>query len=308
MVGRGTLRLRLFGKTPSRSSKSCERYRGIMARQLRRASGSFPSPAPIRQLDLINGHDNSPCSLPSKPSTTKLSSPIESQSHHNTYDTILNNPEFMSTMTAVSPENSVKSETCAKTRNNLDTLRGGENGTTLNYDALTSADIQGSHGSGLPPANITGASSPSSFPRLTPHSRGASPKRKRLALEVIISSGTVANERYSLTVPLHYPDHENDDRHFIVGRASGNRIFAVFDGHDGYRASELSMYYMKRKFEKIIESKIESADDALEQIFIGAENHFFKQISGAIYEKTAIQGQLPPVSYLYLIIHKLIMT
>lgn len=113
------------------------------------------------------------------------------------------------------------------------------------------------------------------------------------------SASTIENARYSVNHSPR-PDHANDDRHFVINEGSRLRVFAVFDGHDGSKASEFVCEYMKQFFEKHFLSKVESGGsggstihDILVNAFVKTEGAFFKSIEAFIEEKRAIQDNIP---------------
>ena len=113
------------------------------------------------------------------------------------------------------------------------------------------------------------------------------------------SASTIENARYSVNQSPR-PDHANDDRHFVINEGSQLRVFAVFDGHDGSKASEFVCEYMKQFFENQFLSKVESGElihDILQDAFLKTEDAFFKRIKAFIEEKKAIQANIPGVSY-----------
>ena len=114
------------------------------------------------------------------------------------------------------------------------------------------------------------------------------------------SASTIENARYSVNQSPR-PDHANDDRHFVINEGSRLRVFAVFDGHDGSKASEFVCEYMKQFFENQFLSEVESGrstiDDILKNVFLKTEKAFFKSIEAFIEEKRTIQATIPGVSY-----------
>ena len=111
------------------------------------------------------------------------------------------------------------------------------------------------------------------------------------------SYGTLKNVRYLVDQPPR-PDHDNDDRVFVINKEGRATILAVFDGHDGNKASSFVDDYMYRLF---------NSDDTLNQleqfdvhtvltnVFLDTEQAFFKQLQPLIEEKELVQKTIPKV-------------
>ena len=115
------------------------------------------------------------------------------------------------------------------------------------------------------------------------------------------SLAKLENARYSVDQPPR-PDHDNDDKAFVINKEGRATILAVFDGHDGNKASSFVDDYMYRLF---------NSDDTLNQleqfdvhtvltnVFLDTEEAFFNKLQPFITEKELIQRTIPKVKSFY---------
>ena len=110
---------------------------------------------------------------------------------------------------------------------------------------------------------------------------------------------SVINCRYSITETSEIsaqPDHYNEDRVFFAN-TNGVLVMAVFDGHDGNKASGLVEQYLYSKFinPDVIEGLCIDAKATLYALITEVEHVFFEKINDYILEKNDIQSTLPKV-------------
>ena len=111
------------------------------------------------------------------------------------------------------------------------------------------------------------------------------------------SYAILENVRYSIDQPPR-PDHVNDDRAFIINREGRATVFAVFDGHDGNKASSFANDYMYRLFnsdDTLNQLEYSDVHTVLTNAFLDTEQAFFKQLQPLIEEKELIQRTIPKV-------------
>lgn len=108
---------------------------------------------------------------------------------------------------------------------------------------------------------------------------------------------TLENVRYSVT-DSPQPDHYNEDRVFVLDQGEGT-VLAVFDGHDGDKASTLADEYLRYRFRDpdLLESLCsDNPENVLTALFLETESKFFGNINHLIHDKEQIQATLPKVS------------
>ena len=114
---------------------------------------------------------------------------------------------------------------------------------------------------------------------------------------VYYSYATLENARYSVDQPPR-PDHVNDDRAFVINREGRATVLAVFDGHDGNKASSFVDDYMYRLFNSDDTlNQLEHSDvhTVLTNVFLNTEQAFFNKLQPFITEKERIQRTIPKV-------------
>ena len=114
---------------------------------------------------------------------------------------------------------------------------------------------------------------------------------------VYYSYSTLENARYSVDQPPR-PDHVNDDRAFVINREGRATIFAVFDGHDGNKASSFVDDYMYRLFnsdDTLNQLEYSDVHTVLTNAFLDTEQAFFNKLQPLITEKERIQRTIPKV-------------
>ena len=115
------------------------------------------------------------------------------------------------------------------------------------------------------------------------------------------SYAKLENARYSVDQPPR-SDHDNDDRAFVINREGRATILAVFDGHDGNKASSFVDDYMYRLFNsddtlnRLVQFDIHTV---LTNVFLYTEEAFFNKLQPFITEKELIQRTIPKVKSSY---------
>ena len=105
------------------------------------------------------------------------------------------------------------------------------------------------------------------------------------------------NACYSVDQPPQ-SDHANNDRAFAINRKGRATILAVFDGHDGSKASSFANNYMYKLFNSDdILNQLEHSDvrTLLTNVFLNTEQAFFNKLHPFINEKELIQRTIPKV-------------
>ena len=127
-------------------------------------------------------------------------------------------------------------------------------------------------------------------------------------LPAYYSYSTLENARYSVDQPPR-PDHVNDDRAFVINREGRATILAVFDGHDGNKASSFVDDYMYKLFnsdDTLNQLEYSDVHTVLTNAFLDTEQAFFKQLQPLIEEKELIQRTIPKVRG-FLVVHLMLL-
>ena len=120
------------------------------------------------------------------------------------------------------------------------------------------------------------------------------------------SHHTIENSRYFIcdTRELQSKsDHPNEDRHFLVKEYIRPKysVMAVFDGHDGSKASSLAdqCLYSKLTNPNVVDelhlSPRKELTTKLIKVIEGTETKFFDEINNYVQEKDEILSTLPKV-------------
>lgn len=115
---------------------------------------------------------------------------------------------------------------------------------------------------------------------------------------------SIVNGRYYITESRELqsqPDHYNEDRVFFINDDSS--AMAVFDGHDGVKASAFVEQYLYSKLinPDVVEGLRYDPKATLVALIHEVEQEFFKKINNYILEREEIQSTLPKVILLLLV-------
>lgn len=109
----------------------------------------------------------------------------------------------------------------------------------------------------------------------------------------------VDNERYQ-SDGFGYPEHDREDRHCALVYKEFD-IYAVFDGHDGSRASQfvndIFQHVLVQRFERDEIYTKEQIQDALKSVFSEVEQEYFVSLEPFMFEKVRLQSMIPEVLY-----------